>query len=464
MVATAGSRSLKKTDAVATRNTRKRGRDQRAVLVNIENQQEKGEALPRKATRSSTRRKSAKCEAGPANGTAQTAETKVCTFEAFVDSELRPKETKEADGNIRGNQLKKHRSVVSSTDELATTEPETQQSIPSTARTEQAAAADAAKAAEVAQQLEEEASVNTLARPHHTCTPPAATESALSARSHDSQAVTWYSNDIYQWYRQQEALFRPPVNYLELFERDINAQMRGILIDWIVEVSEMYNLTDQTIFLCTNYIDRYVGMTVVPRNNLQLVGVTCLQIASKFQEVSCPLGEQFAYISVTPVEEIMKTERRILKALEYRLCIVTALDFCGHFCRICGASATSSMLAQYFLELTLQEYAFLAFTPSMIAATAMKIALWYHDSISWDMWASACGYTTEELRGCSEQMQQMLRSVHKTTLPAVREKYSHSKCLRVSNFCLESLALEDEEQAEISAAQGSIEIEMALQP
>ena len=96
--------------------------------------------------------------------------------------------------------------------------------------------------------------------------------------------------------------FRPPSDYMEQLDRDINAQMRGILIDWIVEVGEMYGLKDQTIFLATNYIDRYVATHIVPRSCLQLVGVTCLQIASKYSESHCPTGDQFAYISVTPIE------------------------------------------------------------------------------------------------------------------------------------------------------------------
>jgi hypothetical protein len=197
-----------------------------------------------------------------------------------------------------------------------------------------------------------------------------------------------------------QADFQAPGDYMENLERDINAQMRGILIDWIVEaprstpqllpamaresecfltravfsqVGEMYNLHDQTIYLCTNYLDRYVATHAVPRSCLQLVGVTCLQIASKYSEVSCPTGEQFAYISVTPIEEIMKMERKILDALDYRLCVVSvrprdpsllpaaampssallsaclrcqALDFCAHYCRACEASEVTTMLAR----------------------------------------------------------------------------------------------------------------------
>ena len=39
---------------------------------------------------------------------------------------------------------------------------------------------------------------------------------------------------------------------------DINMNMRAILVDWLVEVSEEYKLHDETLFLAVNYIDRCV--------------------------------------------------------------------------------------------------------------------------------------------------------------------------------------------------------------
>ena len=39
---------------------------------------------------------------------------------------------------------------------------------------------------------------------------------------------------------------------------DINMNMRAILVDWLVEVSEEYKLHDETLYLAVNYIDRYV--------------------------------------------------------------------------------------------------------------------------------------------------------------------------------------------------------------
>lgn len=45
-------------------------------------------------------------------------------------------------------------------------------------------------------------------------------------------------------------------------QRDINATMRGILVDWLVEVAEEYKLVPDTLFLSVAYIDRC--LTLMP--------------------------------------------------------------------------------------------------------------------------------------------------------------------------------------------------------
>eukprot|EP01052_Picozoa_sp_SAG31_P014463 SAG31_NODE_900_length_11140_cov_3.806086_3_plen_67_part_00 len=63
-------------------------------------------------------------------------------------------------------------------------------------------------------------------------------------------------------------------------QKDINANMRGILVDWLVEVAEEYKLHTETLFLSVNYIDRYLSRNNVERGKLQLVGITAMLIAS----------------------------------------------------------------------------------------------------------------------------------------------------------------------------------------
>lgn len=70
----------------------------------------------------------------------------------------------------------------------------------------------------------------------------------------------------------------------EMFQRHptLQPRMRAILLDWLIEVCEVYKLHRETYYLAMDYIDRYLSSHHnVPKNELQLIGITCLFIASK---------------------------------------------------------------------------------------------------------------------------------------------------------------------------------------
>ncbi len=61
------------------------------------------------------------------------------------------------------------------------------------------------------------------------------------------------------------------MNFME-HQSDINSAMRTILIDWLIEVADEYKLIDETLFLCVQYIDRFLSTVNVTRAKLQLLG------------------------------------------------------------------------------------------------------------------------------------------------------------------------------------------------
>lgn len=73
--------------------------------------------------------------------------------------------------------------------------------------------------------------------------------------------------------------------------------MRAILVDWIIEVHLKFKLLPETLFVTVNLIDRYLSLVSVKRNNLQLVGVTAMFIASKYEEIYAPEVRDFVYIT-----------------------------------------------------------------------------------------------------------------------------------------------------------------------
>jgi G2/mitotic-specific cyclin-B, other len=58
--------------------------------------------------------------------------------------------------------------------------------------------------------------------------------------------------------------------------------MRGVLLCWLMEVHQKYRLNSETFFLTVAIIDGFLRQENVPRNKLQLVGVTALWISAKY--------------------------------------------------------------------------------------------------------------------------------------------------------------------------------------
>jgi cyclin B len=73
--------------------------------------------------------------------------------------------------------------------------------------------------------------------------------------------------------------------------------MRAILVDWLIEVHYKFKLMPETLFLTMNLIDRFLERSDVLRTKLQLVGVTAMLIACKYEEIYAPEVRDFVYIT-----------------------------------------------------------------------------------------------------------------------------------------------------------------------
>ena len=64
---------------------------------------------------------------------------------------------------------------------------------------------------------------------------------------------------------------------------DITQDMRTILVDWMVEVQENFELNHETLYLSVKIVDAYLDkITEIKRDKLQLVGVTAMFVACKY--------------------------------------------------------------------------------------------------------------------------------------------------------------------------------------
>ncbi|XP_020212850.1 putative cyclin-A3-1 isoform X2 [Cajanus cajan] len=89
-----------------------------------------------------------------------------------------------------------------------------------------------------------------------------------------------YVSDIYQYLRAMELKRRPMIDYMEKVQRVVTANMRSILVDWLVDVAQEYKLLSETLHLSVSYIDRFLSLNRVNKSRLQLLGVSSMLIAS----------------------------------------------------------------------------------------------------------------------------------------------------------------------------------------
>ncbi|CAL1531648.1 unnamed protein product, partial [Lymnaea stagnalis] len=73
-----------------------------------------------------------------------------------------------------------------------------------------------------------------------------------------------------------------------IFNKYITPRMRSILMDWLLQVAHHEELTDESLQLCVDTVDRYLHIDEIPRSHLQLVGVTALLLAAKYTERFAP--------------------------------------------------------------------------------------------------------------------------------------------------------------------------------
>jgi len=152
--------------------------------------------------------------------------------------------------------------------------------------------------------------------------------------------------------------------------------MRAILIDWIIEVHLKFKLNSETLYLTVNLIDRYLAKDKIERRKLQLLGVSAMLIASKYEEIYSPEIRDFVYITdhTYSKEEIIKQEYKILTTLNFDIYTVSPYRFMERMWIMCSNDKKVFYLAQYILELTLIEYKMISYIPSIKAASSIYLA------------------------------------------------------------------------------------------
>ncbi|KAK6914296.1 Cyclin, N-terminal [Dillenia turbinata] len=246
-------------------------------------------------------------------------------------------------------------------------------------------------------------------------------------------------SDIYEYLHmmEKEIKRRPLADYMEKIQGDVSAPMRAILDDWLVEVAEEYKLVSETLYLAISYIDRFLSMNPLSRQRLQLLGISSMHIASKYEEISPPHVEDFCYITAntnTP-DQVVSLEAQILETVKFDLGNPTIKTFLMRFTRAAQDNPKNPNLHMefrgcYLAELSLLDYGCLKFFPSVVAASAVYLARFTikPKKHPWSLSQQEHShYKPSDLKECVGIIHELQLNKRESSLQAIRDKYKQHK-------------------------------------
>ncbi|XP_011029106.1 PREDICTED: putative cyclin-A3-1 [Populus euphratica] len=268
----------------------------------------------------------------------------------------------------------------------------------------------------------------------------------VDGKPEDPQMCAPYASDIYEYLHKMEVdpKRRPLPDYIEKVQKDVSPNMRGILVDWLVEVAEEYKIVSDTLYLTVSYIDRFLSFNVLNRQRLQLLGVSAMLIASKYEEINPPNVEDFCYITDNTYtkEEVVKMEADILKSLKFEVGNPTIKTLLRRFTRAAQEDYRTSdlqleFLGFYLAELSLLDYNCVKYLPSLVAASVIFLTRFLMRPKT-HPWSSTLqqytGYKATDLKDCVLIIHDLYLSRRGGGLQAVREKYKQHKFKCVANM------------------------------
>uniref|UniRef100_A0A8D2MDF8 CCNO protein n=1 Tax=Zonotrichia albicollis TaxID=44394 RepID=A0A8D2MDF8_ZONAL len=191
-------------------------------------------------------------------------------------------------------------------------------------------------------------------------------------------------------------------------EPEVTAEARCKLVSWLIPA----------LCLAVNILDRFLATTPVAADCFQLLGVTALLIACKQVEVHPPSVKELLALCCDAFtrQQLRNLECIVLHRLDFDLAAPTVSFFLEHFSRVrleargadAAEAADARSLAAGVAELSLADYAFTKYAPSLLAASSLGLAdrLLRHRS-PLDLQIS--GYPEGLLRDCMDQLQLLRR-------------------------------------------------------
>jgi hypothetical protein len=211
---------------------------------------------------------------------------------------------------------------------------------------------------------------------------------------YNENPIEEYEEEIMKNLFHEETKNRPIYSlFPDLMKKNVNKfnlsyMKRFSFINLFISFQHELCLKQETFYLTLNIFDRYIqklNSLEIISDDLNKIAVTCLFIASKYEEIYAPYLKEFLQLFKLKYSkrEIFLAEDEILSSLNFEILNVYPITFLKKFClydiKDLNHKEKSDMElcfngAQFFLEICLIEPKFCELKPSLQAAISLYLA------------------------------------------------------------------------------------------
>lgn len=266
-------------------------------------------------------------------------------------------------------------------------------------------------------------------------------KSFTPVKRRNPQMVKPYKDRIREFLQKRDKFQKIDYKFLSV-QNDINSKMRGILVDWLVDVSVKFNLIEITLFSTINLLDKFLQTKQVHRQNLQLIGITCLMIVSKFEEIYPPSIKDYVCVcdKAYSQDQLLDSEAEVLQALQFDLAVTPSIIFYKDLVQEISFSPKTICFGKYILETALLEDSSRKYSNRELACGSIfLINKIFKCGKSWekDFAQVLTGITETKVKSCAKELYKVLSKVNASNLSAIKRKFATVQNYEVSKYKVE---------------------------
>ncbi|XP_063171155.1 cyclin-F [Candoia aspera] len=220
-------------------------------------------------------------------------------------------------------------------------------------------------------------------------------------------------------------------------QKGMNETMRYILVDWLVEVATMKDFSSLCLHMTIGCVDRYLKLRPVPRARLQLLGIACMVVCTRFVSKEILTIREAVWLTdnTYKYEDLVRMMGEIISALEGRIKIPTIVDYKEVLLNVVSLERRTASLYSFICELSLLNTGLCIYSPARLSAAALLLAKVLHRQAR--PWTSqlteTTGFSYEELVPCVLSLhkkcfhEDVPKDYRQVSLTAVKQRFEDKR-------------------------------------